>query len=164
MTRDEAITTLRAMADWLEARPTIGDYYTIMAHLHTGTAEEFRSAIRSAGGAREKYVSGESLWVNTRVGSGEFTIFAPSRAAVCTKRIRYETVRVVKPDPVLAAALPTIELEETRVIEEWDCPDSFLDPVKEAKGDDSDRVLAAGDADEAEREAIREDVRQVRGQ
>jgi hypothetical protein len=105
---------LRALADWLEARPEVPRPTTVEVYTSAHSTEDFKETVRAMGSV-EKKVDGSLAHAIKRFGSVTYELLAVRRL-VCTRRV-VGTRMIEKPDP--EAVIPTIKIEEEVV--EWTC-------------------------------------------
>ena len=125
---------LRLLADWMDAHPDVPVPYSVstsLVHWFPADASE-AVAVTKAFGTADKSKESSSIGIQKRDKLAGFTFHASVwHDRVCTRRVVTETV-VEKVAVNLPAVIEYEEREVTRERTVWDCPESLLDPKREA--------------------------------
>ena len=124
------IARLRALADWLEARPDFARKQSLLGKtvwFNAYSAEEF-GTLAAQFGQGVKGVAEATEWtpdqltLTTTVEDAEL-VLKVTRADVC-ERVQVGTRKVVR--KVYPTTIQPAEIEVTEPVYEWSCPPSFL--------------------------------------
>jgi hypothetical protein len=116
--RQEAITGLRALADFLDAHPDAKLPHNVQAMECHDSAEALADRVRALGGHWDKTTDGSYLELNRSFGPRvTYQLFA-ARAKVCERIVTGTEEVEVKEYPAVEPIVRT----ETREVVEWRCP------------------------------------------